>query len=86
MHTRTSKPSFFFDSFPTRQRRSIRVAQPHLADHPYLLTHLENLSCQVSKEADSYLIVPLEDFWEALRLLQTRAIPYSVQGERQLVS
>jgi hypothetical protein len=28
--------------------------------------------------------VPLEDFREALRLLQARAIPYTVHGEGQL--
>jgi hypothetical protein len=52
--------------------------------HPYLITHLINLSCQVSKESNSWLIVPLEDFRETLRLLQARAIPYTVYGEGQL--
>jgi hypothetical protein len=77
-------PSFLFDSFSPRRRSCIRIAPGQIEAHPYLISHLKNLSCQVSKESNSWLIVPLEDFREALRLLQARAIPYTVHGEGQL--
>jgi|GEM_PF-2828767 len=78
------KPCFSIDSPSPRRRRCIRVAPEQIEANPFLITHLKNLSCQVSKESGSWLIVPLEDFREVLRLLQARAIPYTMHGEGQL--
>jgi len=83
MSTLPRNPSFSLDSLSPRRRRCIRVSPGHIEANPFLITHLKNLSCQVSKESQSWLIVPLEDFREVIRLLQARAIPYTMHGEGQ---
>jgi len=84
MNTLPRRPCFSPDLLSPRRRHCIRVTPGQAEANPFLITHLKNLSCQVSKESGSWLIVPLEDFREILRLLQARAIPYTVHAEGQL--